>query len=180
MRYYFTKNRAHQNGWRDALERLLTELDSYYRYSASCGYSETNIYIQPFLLASKARIRLREWLYGKKIIVEVKLESMDVQFEILITHVTDFTNPVSDNIACNTYNGRYEPPTNYFRRKYQRTENLFIALSQADQFILGLLHYMQGRNLNLITLSHDWEDGLIQSFGSLKDLAFPRLFLANV
>ena len=51
-------------------------------------------------MVSQAGLVWREYLYGKKIIIEAVMDDVKSQFIIKLDYFTDFTSPVMGKLGC--------------------------------------------------------------------------------
>ena len=162
-------------GLRQAMELFLREVSFCFRRAHCCSFSEVTMYIPRFVLTPSCRSRLRCSLYGREIIIEMRLESMLAQIIITLGYVTDFSNPVHTT-------NRKAVDSCYQDRKHLRTANFTLAVSQAHKFLLAIIPQMHSRSLNVITVSPGAVSSLIHSFESSDDPRgpFTRVLLANI
>lgn len=164
----------YDTGLRQAVALFLKEVSFCFRRAHCCSFSEVTIFVPKFAL-TPCRAGIRDSLYGKRIIVEMRLEQMQVQLIVGLEYVTDFSNPVHTT-------DRQDVVSPHQDRWYLRTENLSLAVSQAHKFLLSVIPQMHSRLLNVITVSPDVAESLIHSFGSPEDpkASFTRVLLANI
>lgn len=165
----------YDTGFRQSLRLFLKEVSFCFQRAHCCSFSEVTIYVPKFALTPSCRSSLRDCIYGRKIIIEMRLENMLAQLIITLSSVTDFCHPVHTT-------NRHDVDPRYQDRKYLRTENLRLTVSLAHKFILEIIPQMHSRLLNVITVSPGAESSLIHSFGSSDDPkgAFTRVLLANI
>ena len=165
----------YDTGLRQAIELFLKEVSFCFRRAYCCSFSEVAMYVPQFVLTPSCRASLRSSLYGRRIIVEMRLEGMRAQLIIVLGPVTDFCHPVHTT-------DRHDVVPLYGDRSHLRTENYTLAVSQAHKFLLSIMHQMHSRSLNVITVSPGAESSLIHSFESPDDPrgAITRVLLANM
>lgn len=169
------KEILYDTGLRQAINLFLKEASFCFRRAHCCSFSDAVIYVPLFALTPSCRASLRDCLYGRKIIVEMRVEAMLAQMIITLGHVTDFSNPVHTT-------DRHDVDNCFQDRSHLRTENYTLALSQAHKFLLAIMPQMHSRSLNVITVSPGAVSSLIHSFESSDDPrgAFMRVLLANI
>lgn len=165
----------HDTGLRQAMELFLKEVSFCFRRAYCCSFSEVAMYVPHFVLTPSCRASLRGSLYGRRIIVEMRLEAMRAQLIITLGPVTDFSHPVHTT-------DRHDVVPFFGDRTHLRTENYTLAVSQAHKFLLGVLPRLYSRSLNIFTVSPGTESGLINTFESPDDPrgAFTRALLPTL
>lgn len=150
-------------GLRQAVECFLNEVAFFFGRAHCCSFSEVTVFVPVFALTPSCRASIRNGIYGRRIIFEMRLEDMRAQLVISLGSVTDFSHPVHTT-------NRHDVDPRYQDRKYLRTENFRLTVSQTHKFILRVMPELHSRSLNVVTISRDTECGLLHSFASPYDL----------
>ncbi len=168
------KEILYDTGLKQGIRHFLKEISFCFRRGCCCSFSETTIYIPFFALTPSCGISIRSSLYGKKIVVEMRLEYMLTQIIITLGYVTDFSDPVHTtdrhNVDC------------YNNRSHLRIENYTLAISQIYKFLLNVIPQLHSRSLNVVTVSPGAVSSLIHSFESpnCPKGTYMRDFLASI